>query len=352
MSTVEATLLKAIAADPGDDAAWLALADCLEEQGQSQRAEVTRLNRELRGRSPGPDRDGLQTRLQELLLAGAAPCVPVLTNSIGMRLALTRAGAFLMGSPEDDPHAWQDEHPRHEVVISKPFYLGLFPVTQGEYRRVVGDNPSHFSRTGPGRSRVGRKKTQTFPVEMVDWADGVGFCETLSNLPAERDRGRVYRLPTEAEWEYACRAGTLSRYHFGETITSHVANFDGSRPFGGAQRGPSLRRTCAVGSYPANAWGVYDMHGNVWEWCADCWEASFYQTSPVVDPRGPAEGRHRILRGGSWKNDGFYLRSAHRGWSTSDERIGFRVLLEYPDQPQADAIGGGPSPRPARRRKR
>jgi uncharacterized protein (TIGR02996 family) len=349
VSDVQTTLLQALAVDPADDTAWLALADHLEEQGQPERGELIRLTRRLR-EAGAPRRDADQALLQTLLLGGTTPCVPVLTNSIGMHLALVPAGTFQMGSPGQDRSAWQSERPQHPVTISRPFYLGIFPVTQAEYRRVMGTNPSCFAATGTNRSSVRRRKTDTFPVENLSWDDSVAFCEALSKLPEEQEAGRVYRLPTEAEWEYACRAGTTSRYHFGATITSEVANFDGKLPFDGAVKGPSLGRTSAAGSYPPNAWGLYDMHGNVWEWCSDWWDGHYYEVTPHVDPPGPESGHNRVLRGGSWKNDGFYLRSAHRGWSTRDNRIGFRVLLHHANPPPAGAISAGPVVRKARRR--
>jgi uncharacterized protein (TIGR02996 family) len=348
VSDVQATLLQALAAVPGDATAWLALADHLEEQGQPERAELLRLSRLQE--ADAPTHEAGQARLQALLLGGTVPCVPVLTNSVGMRLALVPAGTFQMGSADEDSSAWTSEQPRHRVRLSRPFYLGIFPVTQAEYRRVMGHNPSCFASTGENRAAVARRRTTTFPVENVSWEDGGAFCAALSQLPQERDAGRTYRLPTEAEWEYACRAGAASRYHFGETITSQLANYDGRQPFGGAAKGPNLGRTSAAGSYAPNAWGLYDMHGNVWEWCADWWDGHYYEVAPEVDPPGPQHGHNRVLRGGSWKNDGFYLRSAHRGWSTRDNRIGFRVLLEHSGPPAPGAISAGPAVRKARRR--
>jgi formylglycine-generating enzyme len=196
-------------------------------------------------------------------------------------------------------------------------------VTQREFERVMGTNPSLFTkdqRGGPG-----------YPVEQVSWDEAAEFCRRLSLLLEERKAGHRYTLPTEAEWEYACRAGTVTPFAFGHNLglSSTQANFDGTRPYGSAEVGPYLERTSKVGSYPANAWGLYDMHGNVWEWCQD-WYAEGYDLASEVDPTGPVHGSQRVLRGGSWNNSGFICRSARRNKYAPDFRnsnIGFRVAL-------------------------
>jgi formylglycine-generating enzyme required for sulfatase activity len=236
-----------------------------------------------------------------------------------------------MGSPEGEPGRHPDEHPRHRVRITRAFYLGTCPVTQWQYRAVMRHNPSHFRHAGEGSALVQGLDTRPFPVERVSWFDAMAFCHALSALPEEEDAGRSYRLPTEAEWEYACRAGTTTVFHFGSGLTSDQANIDGNLPEGDAPRAGYLARTCAVGSYPPNAFGLHDMHGNVWEWCADWFDEKYYHCSPVDDPPGPTEGTRRCLRGGGWFYGARICRSAHRYRSEPEARhndFGLRVVLE------------------------
>ena len=248
---------------------------------------------------------------------------PRLFNSLGMQLALLPAGTFLMGAPAEESGHFPNETPQHEVTLSRPFYLGLYPVTQQDYLTVMDANPSHFTAHYGG--------APNHPVEEVTWEDAVAFCKQLSALPGERAAGRVYRLPTEAEWEYACRAGTTTAFSFGPTASSTQANFSGHHPYDDAD-GPYLQRTSAVGSYLPNAFGLYDMHGNVWEWCADWYQPDYYAHSPAVDPPGPEAGESHPLRGGSWFIVGRGCRSAERCYT--DEApvrrtgsIGFRVAM-------------------------
>src|SRR5262249_34294094 len=163
--------------------------------------------------------------------------------------------------------------PLHPVTITRPFYLGVGPVTQGQYEKVTGANPSQH-RDEPDHALL--------PVENVSWDEADAFCRLLSNLPAERAAGRGYRLPAEAqggeaEGEYAGRAGTSPPFAFGASLPGPQANFDGNSPGGDAPRGPYLARPTPVGSSPANAWGLFDMHGNVWEWCADWFDPDYYR---------------------------------------------------------------------------
>jgi uncharacterized protein (TIGR02996 family) len=248
-------LLSCLNQTPGDDLLWLALADCLEEGGQPDRAELVRLNRWLRGMPEGDKRWAVERRVCELITGGVVPCVPEVVNSIGMRLALIPAGKFWMGSPEDEEGRQANEGPRHLVEIKRPMWVGAFPVTQAQYEAVMGTNPSYFSATGGGAEEVVGLDTRAFPVELVSWDDAIAFCHRLSSRPEEIASRYKYRLPTEAEWEYACRAGIWSAaFHFGDAPDKALANFD---------LGPL--RPSEVCCYPPNAWGLYDMHGNVVE---------------------------------------------------------------------------------------
>ncbi len=250
--------------------------------------------------------------------------VPHITNSIGMKLVLIPAGKFMMGSPKDE-QGRRDNEEQHEVEITQPFYMGMYTVTQEEYARVMLNNPSCFTATGGGKDKVQGMDTGRFPVEYVSWDDAVAFCQKLSEMPEEKAVGRVYRLPTEAQWEYACRAGTTTAFHFGNSLSSEQANFNGGAPYGDAAKGIFLGRTTAVGSYPANAFGLFDMHGNVNQWCAD-----WYVDNPHggKDSEVNTQASHRVVRGGGWHYYGGDCRSASRSGYEPGYRIynlGFRV---------------------------
>ena len=220
-----------------------------------------------------------------------------LVNSVGMVLVPIPAGKFMMG-----------DESKHSVTITKPFHLGAFEVTQEQYEKVMGKNPSYFK--GPNN-----------PVELVSWKDAVEFCRKLSQLPKEKAAGHVYRLPTEAEWEYACRAGTTAAYSFGDDASQlgQYAWFDEN----------SGTTTHPVGGKKPNPWGLYDMHGNVWEWCHD-WHGE-YPSEPVTDPTGPTTGSFRVYRGGGWDGYAGYCRSgSHHGFNPSYRGglLGFRVARD------------------------
>jgi formylglycine-generating enzyme required for sulfatase activity len=271
---------------------------------------------------------------------GAAPA-PVfresgkgVTNSIGMKLATIPPGRFSMGSPEDEKDRIADEGPEHKVSITKGFHLGMYEVTQGEYEEVMGSNPSYISAVGEGNDKVKGLKTARFPVERVSYEDAVKFCEKLSALKGEKEGKRMYRLPSEAEWEYACRGGAGSKtpFHFGKSLTADQANFDGNYPYPYrvAPKGTDLGRTCEVGSYKPNGFGLYDMHGNVWEWCSDRYDKDYYNKGDKVNPSGPFKGTDRVIRGGGWIDSAWYCRSARRVSTmptTRSSNVGFRVAL-------------------------
>jgi formylglycine-generating enzyme required for sulfatase activity len=267
------------------------------------------------------------------------PCE--ITNSIGMRLMLIPAGKFLMGY--SDEQGERVEKPQHEVEITRPFYLGAFQVTQEEYERIMGTNPSWFSSSEPGKDKVMNLDTRRFPVEHLTWDEAVEFCRRLSVLAEENKAGRVYRLPTEAEWEYACRGGDVPRtvFAFGDSLSSSQANFDGRWPYGDTLKGVCLGRPTTVGSYKPNALGLFDMHGNVYEWCSD-WYAN-YSDAPCKDPQGPRDyysHDSRIARGGSWCFGATACRSAARHSHPPDRpynNIGFRVVcVPATRRPSAD----------------
>jgi formylglycine-generating enzyme required for sulfatase activity len=218
-------------------------------------------------------------------------------------------GTFRMGSPESEPERL-DWEVQHEVTLTQGFWLADTACTQALWQAVMGENPSRF-RDDPRN-----------PVEQVSWEDAQRFIAALN----ERVPGLEARLPSEAEWEYACRAGTTTPFSFGENITPEQVNYNGDYPYAGGKKGLNRERTVPVGSLPANAWGLYEMHGNVWEWCED-WYGE-YPGGPQVDPRGPATGAGRVLRGGSWHGLGRYCRSANRfryGPANRDSYLGFRL---------------------------
>ena len=233
------------------------------------------------------------------------------TNSLGMKFSLIPPGQFTMGSPQDEEWHRGDEV-QHRVTVTRAFYLGATEVTQHQYQAVMGENPSFC--TG-----------DALPVETVTWEQAAEFCRRLSE-----EEGRKYRLPTEAEWEYACRAGTTTPFHTGRTITTDQANYDGNHTYAAGPKGVFRETTTAAGKFPPNAWGLHDMHGNAWEWCADRYGE--YPKSEVRDPTGPAEGDRRVFRGGCWINVPAVCRSANRAkvmpvsWHF---HLGFRVVREW-----------------------
>jgi uncharacterized protein (TIGR02996 family) len=325
--------------DPDDDLGWFAVADWLEEHDDSRRAELVRLTRLLRYDLDHPDRPAREDRLVELLAAGVEPCVAALTNGIGMEFVYVPAGVLLMGSPPEKAGHQEHQGPVHEVEITRGFWLGKYPVTQAEYRAVTRKSPSWFSAKGGGKKEVKGLKTARFPVEAVSHADASKFCAKLSEN--EKQKERVYRLPSEAEWEYACRggAGSNNPFHFGKTLSSHQANFDGNHPYGGGAKGPYLERTCEAGSYAPNAFGLHDLHGNVWEWCADWYGADYYADSPKADPPGPSKGSGRVIRGGGWNDAAEYCSAGARYSRVPASRsigLGFRLLLSSAPGRQGD----------------
>jgi formylglycine-generating enzyme required for sulfatase activity/uncharacterized caspase-like protein len=243
-----------------------------------------------------------------------------LGNRVSLEMVSIPGGTFLMGSPKSEPERTEHEEPQHTVTI-QPFFIGKFPVTQAQWQAVaslpkididLNPYPSYFK--GPNR-----------PVEQVSWYESVEFCARLS-----RETGREYRLPSEAEWEYACRAGTPTPFHFGETISPDLANYNGNSTYAFGSKGIARKQTTEVGSFSANAFGLYDMHGNVWEWCADHWHDS-YEGAPTNGSIWVSENEndHRPRRGGSWLADSSSCRSAFRDDVVPDSRrdyLGFRVV--------------------------
>ena len=244
-----------------------------------------------------------------------------ITNSIGIKLVLIPKGTFIMGSPIEEGGA-SDEVEQHEVTISNDYFLGVTEVTQGQYEKVMGINPSKFQK-----QIIRMSDGSMHPVEQVSFEDALAFCERLSGLPEEKKAGRMYRLPTEAEWEYACRAGSRTRYSFGESSQSLGDN--------AWYRVNSNKQTQPIGKKKPNIWGLYDMHGNVYEWCND-WNGE-YPKRAVSDPTGPIEGTFRVSRGGCWIDFAEECRSANRNWFLPTLRssfVGFRIALTSSETPQ------------------
>jgi len=233
-----------------------------------------------------------------------------LGNDVFLELVLILPGQFIMGSPvAEEGH--NDDESQHLVNISKAFYLSKFLINQNQYFEIVGSNNSYFNGAN-------------LPVEMISWFDAVSFCEILTDK-----LGKKIRLPFEAEWEYACRANTLTSYSSGEKLSTLQANYDSKLCLGDLDSGLSPWTTTPIDKYPANPWGIHDMHGNVWEWCAD-WYGP-YPDFEISDPIGPENGDIRVLRGGSWFHGIHDARSAQRDGLDPGRRhsiYGFRVIME------------------------
>ncbi len=223
-------------------------------------------------------------------------------------------GSFMMGSPTQEKYRQDVESPQHQVILTY-FYMSKCPINQAQWKAVMGNNPSRFQ----GKNR---------PVDNISWNDAVKFCQRLSELT-----GKLYRLPSEAEWEYACRANTTTPFCFGETITTNLANYYGEKTYALEPKGVYLEETSEVDYFPPNAFGLYDMHGNVWEWCADTWHNS-YLNAPLDGSAWKDEGNKRLLRGGSWGDSPSYCRAASRRAHLPEYQnnySGFRVVLSVWD---------------------
>ena len=234
------------------------------------------------------------------------------TNTIGMKFAWIPPGSFVMGSPKEEKQR-TDSETQHKVTLTKGFYMGIQLVTQEQWQEVMGKNPSQF------------KGEKNLPVDTVSWNECQEF---IKKLRAKDPDKKEYRLPTEAEWEYACRAGTTTPFHFGETISTAQANYDGNFAYGTGKKGVNRGKTTPVDAFPANAWGLHDMHGNLWQWCQDPYGE--YPKTDVTDPPGPAKGDTRVIRGGTWYTGPSLCRSARRDGFSANNRgkyYGFRLCF-------------------------
>lgn len=306
-----------------------------------------------------------------------------ITDSIGLKMMLIPAGEFMMGGQESaedlvkafaaykrKPDFFADEYPRHHVRITKPFYLGKYEVTVGQYRQFVNETgyKTEAQRDGKGGwgynadtgmcegrdikynwLNPGYPQTDEHPIVDVTWNDAMAFCDWLS-----RKEGKTYRLPTEAEWEFACRAGTATRYNNGDDPdalpkVANVIDGKGRTTFPHVQelellKGDQARFTTPVGSFTPNAFGLYDMHGNAWEWCSDWHGDDYYAQSPEDDPAGPDSGCVRVRRGGGWNSFPLWARASFRNWNTPGSRcvnLGFRVAADEPSRDAVTILFGG-----------
>jgi len=283
---------------------------------------------------PGPSRPPARPPVQESLAPGSPEAqerqrqavqtlalpLEVKAARTGIVFRLIPTGTFTRGSPSSEAQRDNDET-SHQVTLTKPFYCGKFEVTQGQWQQVMGNNPSHFKSTGADA-----------PVETVSWEDCQAFLKRLCQMEGVAEG--TYRLLTEAEWEYACRAGTQTPFAYGNDLDSTMANFDGNYPYGSGRKGQYRQTTVAVGSFRPNAWGLYDMHGNVYEWCQD-WYGT-YPSGSVTDALGPRSGGFRVFRGGGWHGSAGYCRSANRYGSTPGGRyqnLGLRLARTTPSYP-------------------
>jgi formylglycine-generating enzyme required for sulfatase activity len=285
----------------------------LEENDDPRRAELLRLHRRLIGTCCEPDahpeRAEWQARMMELLFAGVVPCVPQHTLELPGDVPLVGSfvppGTFLMGGTEYD-----NEKPVHRVTLTSGWFMGARPVTQAQWTAVMGTESSRFK--GPNK-----------PVEQVSWDECQEFC---TKLTAHLGGRSAVRLPTEAEWECACRAGTTTHYHFGDVLNTELANYNGALTWKGSPTGRNRKTTTNVGTFPANLWGLYDMHGNVSEWCADRY--ALYPVGTQQNNAEESDDSDRVLRGGSWRSSPRRCRAAARGRNAaSRSEKGFRVCF-------------------------
>jgi formylglycine-generating enzyme required for sulfatase activity len=236
-------------------------------------------------------------------------------TSVSLKMRWIPPGSFQMGSPDHEEEHEEDET-QHEVTLTKGFWMGETQVTQAQWQAVMGSKPSEF-------------QGENLPVETVSWDDIQAFLQKVN----ASNNGGSFALPTEAQWEYACRAGTTTPFHTGGNLTTDQANYNGDYPYGDHPKGIDRATTTPVRSFEPNAWGLYDMHGNVWEWCQDWYDQDYYNSSPEKDPKGPPEGSHRVERGGGWVDDVGDCRSAFRGYAAPGSRsgtVGFRLLRTNP----------------------
>ncbi|MFA5293873.1 MAG: formylglycine-generating enzyme family protein [Phycisphaerae bacterium] len=254
-------------------------------------------------------------------MTSASLNVPVTTsvllgNGVTMELVLIPAGEFYMGSPSKEALRESSEGPVHQVKISKPFYMGKYEVTQLQYNALMGYKKFKF-------------RGDAMPAENVNWYEVNSFIGVLC-----KDYGYKFHLPSEAQWEYACRAGTTTPFYTGETISSEQANYNSAYIYGKGRNGINPKMTSPVGKYPPNPFGLYDMHGNVWEWCSDFYMPDYYKKGKFTDPQGPATAGGHVIRGGSWRDKPERLRSASRsgkGEGADKKYLGFRVAMEIPE---------------------
>ena len=237
---------------------------------------------------------GVETKSGKAYLSGVPETITV--NGVSFNMIGIPAGDFLMGSASDEPGNFDNERPRHRVRLSA-FQIGETEVTQGFWKAVMGNNPSYFDQCG-----------EDCPVERISWHDAQAFIRKLNELIP----GGGFRFPSEAEWEYACRAGTQTPFAFGGCLSSDQANFDGEHPLTACETGAFLNETVPVAGYSPNNWGLYDMHGNVWEWCRDVYSGTAYGSHSIDDPVHLGKDRHRAFRGGGWRSYARCCRSAVR----------------------------------------
>lgn len=246
-----------------------------------------------------------------------------LGNGVVLEMVAIPGGKFLMGSPQNELKRNYSESPQHTVTV-QPFFMGKFPVTQNQWAIVAALKKISID-LNPDPSRF---KGANRPIEQVSWDDAIEFCARLSNKT-----GKIYRLPSEAEWEYACRAGTTTPFYFGETITTNLVNYNGNYTYNFGSIGEFREQTTDVGKFPPNPFGVFDMHGNIWEWCQDTWHENYYNGAPTDARPWMSDNKERVLRGGSWNSNPWICRSPFRGkWArvVQNDRLGFRVVVAAP----------------------